>query len=112
VSALTEEQKARHRARMAAWRKANPQEEKARTAAWRKANPEKVKAQNAAWRRANPEKGTALKAAYRKANPEKERAQRRRARQHDHLCQLQTTIAAIQKVAATAQKQILAQIQK
>jgi hypothetical protein len=50
--------------------------------------------------------------AYRKANAEKMKALNRRARQHAHLCKLQTTIAAIQKVAATAQKQISAQIQK
>jgi len=35
-----------------------------------------------------------------------EAASKRRSRQHAHLCQLQTTIAAIQKVAATAKKQI------
>ena len=64
----------------------------------------------AAWQKANPEKVKARTAAYRKANAEKVRANKRRARQHAHLCNLQTTIAAIQKVAATAQKQISTQI--
>ena len=95
---------------VAAWKKANPKKVKAQSAAYYKANPEKVKAQSAAYYKANLEKEKAQKAAYRKANPEKRRANKRRASQHAYLCNLQTTIAAIQKVAATAQKQISTQI--
>jgi hypothetical protein len=108
----TEEQKAQKRVRMAAWRKANSEKVNARQAAWRKANAKKERARKAVWYKANPEKVKAKNAAYYKANPEKVKAKNRRARQHANLCQLQTTIAAMQKVAATAQKQISAQIQK
>ena len=102
----TEEQKARKKA----WHKANAEKMKALKAAYRKANPEKVKAWKAAYQKVNPEKVKAQKAAWYKTNPEKAKARNRRSRQHAHLCNLQTTIAAIQKVAATAQKQISAQI--
>lgn len=59
--------------RHAAYRATNAEDVKARIVAWGKANPEKKKASNAAWNKANPGKAKARAAAYYKANAEKAR---------------------------------------
>ena len=79
------------KARVAAWKKANPEKkkagdaaryaadpskQKAATARYRAAHPEKRRAQDAAWRKANPEKIKAMKAAAYAADPKKHKARK------------------------------------
>ncbi|MGN6383671.1 MAG: HNH endonuclease [Dyella sp.] len=74
---LTEQQKAKRRMRVAAWRARNPEKAKAATDSWRARNPERVAAKVKAWRAAHPEQARAIKEAWTEKNRDKIRAQAR-----------------------------------
>lgn len=77
MAALTEEQKARNRAKVKAWREANPEKMAAQKKAYREANREKMADYRKAYREANREKMAAQEKAYREANSEKRNAQKK-----------------------------------
>ena len=70
------------KARVAAWKAANPEQFRATHSAYRAANREQLRAKDAAYRAANLEKVRAAISVHKKANPEKHRIyeQNRRAR--------------------------------
>lgn len=72
----TPEQRARHAARSAAWRRANPDRLREQRKTIRLANPKKYRAHTAAWRAANPDKVVVQKKKQREqywADPETQR---------------------------------------